>query len=109
MEFINLTPHPVIVGQRTFPPSGTIARCEEFWYEAKRAHYDGVPVVHGFKYDNPNLPEFKTGTIYIVSLPVAMSKAAAHRIDLVVPIGQLRDESGKIIGATALAFIDSNV
>lgn len=109
MEFINLTPHPVVVGQRTFPPSGTIARCEEFWEGTSPDRYDDVPIVRGFKYDNPNLPEFKTGTIYIVSLPVAMSKAAAHRIDLVVPIGQLRDESGKIIGATALAFIDSNV
>ena len=59
-----------------------------------------------------NLPDFAPGermfgvsTFYIVSIVTAIGALAADRgiEDLLVPMGQVRDANGRIIGATGLA------
>jgi len=99
MKIINLTPHAVNVGAKSFPPSGNIARCEETW-EAETEN-DEVNFLVGFKYGKTNLPAADDKTLYIVSLPVVL--AEPERTDLLISVGQIRDGEGKIIGAKGLA------
>ena len=82
MQFINLTAHDVnVVGGHTFPPSGTVARCEE-----KHTLVGDVNGISMFQFghgETIGLPAASDGIIFIVSLAVA--KANAGRQDLVVP------------------------
>lgn len=104
MNIVNLTPHPANIAGQTFPPSGLIPRCEEVW-EGEEV-LDGIPIRGNFKYGNiAGLPPKQESTFYIVSLPVAL--AATERTDLLILVGQLRDEQGRIIGATGLASLSS--
>jgi len=101
-EVINLTPHTINVADKTFEPSGQIARCEEIW--DKEIDVDGIfTALDNFRYGKTNLPEFKNGVWYIVSLPVAL--AEPERIDLLISVGQIRNDAGQIIGAKGLARI----
>ncbi len=100
MKILNLTPHAVQVGAKSFPPSGNLARCEETW-QSEIEETDGVNFLVGFKYGKTNLPEPGGESLYIVSLPVAL--AEPDRTDLLISVGQIRDEEGKIIGAKGLA------
>lgn len=99
----NLTPHPVMVGENTFLPTGQLARCEETWEAEKEVN--GVNFLVNFRYGKTNLPEFQEGIYYIVSLPVALAEPS--RKDLVISVGQIRDSEGKIIGAKGLASIQN--
>lgn len=99
MKIINLTPHAVQVGAKSFPPSGNIARCEETWQA--ETENDGVNFLVVFKYGKTNLPTAGGENLYIVSLPVAL--AEPNRTDLLISVGQIRDADGKIVGAKGLA------
>ena len=99
MQIVNLTPHAVQVGAKSFPPSGNLARCEETWQT--EIENDGVNFLVGFKYGKTNLPAADGETLYIVSLPVALAELS--RTDLLISVGQIRDTEGRIIGAKGLA------
>lgn len=107
MNFINLTPHDVMIidddGNEThrYPRSGDIVRLatRELTNISKDAE-NGVKLVHfGDLQDAP--PE--TGdTRYIVSLPTAL---AVKRPDFLVPYDEVRDNAGRIIGCRSLARV----
>lgn len=61
---------------------------------------DGEPIVD-VRYGTANLPPEEDGTVYIVSLAVALSEI--EREDLVVPYEQVRDNDGNVIGCRRLA------
>lgn len=94
-----MSPHAVQVGAKSFPTSGNIARCEETWQSETET--DGVNFLDGFKYGRTNLPPADGETFYIVSLPVALAEPT--RTDLLIPVGQIRDAEGKVVGAKGLA------
>ena len=94
-----MTPHTVNVGDQTFPVSGQLARCEETWENEQVV--EGVNFLNQFKYGKTNLPEQVRDTFIIVSLPVAL--AEPNRNDLLIAVGQIRNEAGQIIGAKGLA------
>ena len=97
---INLTPHDVTISGNVIPRSGELARCQERFEMG--GEIDGFPIATAFEYHSPDLPDQKEGVFYVVSLPVALA-AAKHRTDLLIAIGQTRDEQGRINGCSALA------
>ena len=99
MKIVNLTPHTVNVGDQTFPASGQLARCEETWEQVDIVK--GITFLMNFKYGETNLPEEQSDTYLIVSLQVAL--AEPNRNDLLIAVGQIRNEAGQIIGAKGLA------
>jgi hypothetical protein len=113
MEFLNLTPHEVILepadgARRILPPSGTVARLNT---EARETGaLAGVPLVtirHGAIID---LPAPQPGRAYIVSLLVAA--ACPERDDVVAPDTSpdsvVRDERGRIVAVRRLATFHDN-
>lgn len=93
-QFINLTPHKVVLdiegAVHSFEPSGVIARVEDNFEPAGHGLYK---LSQG---EVQNLPEPKSGIIYIVS---AMVFNATDRHDVVAPASGLahRDDQGRII------------
>lgn len=97
---VNLTPHPVTIGDRTIESSG-IVRVEE---EKKFTGYiDGIPVYETKYLDCQNLPSEQDDTIYIVSIIVV--QACPSRTDLYTPGDLLRDAKGRIIGCKGIQRI----
>lgn len=87
VTFVNLTPHPIRLPDRTIPASGMVARCHEF--TAAELDLDGVPAVrrgYGAVY---GLPDACDGTVFIVSMIVRMALPA--RQDLASP-GEFRHD-----------------
>lgn len=104
---INCTPHPIAIigldGQtmRTIQPSGAVARVGDaatYW-----GQLDGIDVQRVSPGRVCGLPDPVEGTIYIVSRLAAA--AAPTRADLVVPYGEVRDDSGRILGVRGLAAV----
>lgn len=64
-----------------------------------------VPLVNHKFGEIENLPEIKENTIYIVSsiAAQAIKEKYPERTDILILSGYVRDENGKIIGATKLA------
>ena len=60
-----------------------------------------IPVAHLRYTDVDGLPAPEEGVHLVVSLLTA--QAAPERTDLLVPVGQVRDDSGRIIGCRGLA------
>lgn len=113
MPIHNLTPHSVTVfafqGDTTFPPdpSGRVARVTQTDVEVGQFYtkHDGISFLGSVRRASygsvQNLPEFKKGTFYIVSLMTAQAAKAEGRdvSDLYMPGGLVRDaETGQIIG-----------
>lgn len=106
MNIINLTPHTITLRQtdgtdRVIESSG-VARCEQ--EETEYGEVDSVPIIHidfGSVY---GLPEFKPGTIYIVSALVAAA-VKGQRFDVFCPARLIRDEQNRVIGAAAIARV----
>lgn len=105
-KIINATPHAVTIMDaennviQTLEPSGICPRCS-----VSRETVDsinGIPVNRSMFGDVVGLPDYKEGTIYIVSRVVA---EAAKRHDLYIVDDAVRDEAGRIIGCRALATI----
>ena len=124
-QIINCTPHPVIVlaesnvvfdkptrsfrlnkgGQpivmRTFVPSGVCPRCSQ--QEEECEAIDGIDVWHMSYGAVDNLPDPKSGVVYIVSQLVAA--ACPERHDLVVPAHIVRGAAGQVIGCLGFGRI----
>lgn len=105
---VNLTPHPVVVdgpeGRVTFPRSASETRIvtTESGRAAIHTDHGAVETVTTELGTVDGLPDAAPGTIYIVSLPVAL---AARRTDLVVPNGLKRDAAGAVVACDSLAFV----
>ena len=108
MELVNLTPHAVTFygedGNVLFAvePSGVVARCTE--RATKVGEINGIPVVSKSFGEIYDLPEAKEGTIYIVSLIVALAAKASGRDDLRIVADPVRNEKGQIIGCRSLCI-----
>ena len=106
MALVNLTPHPIhIYGNRTvedgpaevIPPSGTVARIATIDLGSQVGKYAAYELVeYGHAHD---LPPKVEGTVYIVSLVVAL---ACHRDDLLAPYVEVRNGQGTMIGCRYL-------
>ncbi len=105
-EFINLTPHEiVIVGGEgeviaRIAPEPTPARCtvqREVAFDL-----DGIAVNRSVFGEVFGLPEQKAGVWLIVSRIVA---EAAKRNDLLVPDETVRDQRGQIVGCKSFAVV----
>lgn len=104
----NLTPHPVtILGEDgkvllTLEPEGVIPRVREKHVAEGEVTVDGVAIpVSRINYEEvENLPAPKPGVYLVVSLLTA--QAAPDRPDLLVPVGQVRDGQGRIVGCRGL-------
>jgi len=106
MPLVNLTPHPIAIygnnsiedGPReVIPPSGTVARLATI--ELGGTPGDVYPyelVEYGHAHD---LPPKQDGTVYVVSLVVAL---AVHRDDLLAPYVEVRNGQGTMIGCRYL-------
>lgn len=117
-EIRNLTPHPVVVHEITFAPSGVIARATEEATVAAPIRLSipdpaGAPADR-ITFDVPtsttrytgiiDLPAPEPGVYLIVSMvipPVALAHGRWTG-DLLVPGQQARDADGRIIGCRAL-------
>lgn len=105
VEFVNLTPHEVVVfneeGKEVLriPPSGEVLRVET--ETVKVGEIEGVPV-YALKYVRVGLPEEKEGRYYIVSSVVLnfLRGSKITRKDFLAPNTDkaIRDENGRIIG-----------
>lgn len=96
VDMINLTPHPVTIGDITIAPSGTVLRLTE-----KKVVIDTVNniPVYAVSYSVPDLPPIINGIIYIVSGMIADN---VNRSDFYVPYNMVRDNNGHIVGCTGL-------
>jgi hypothetical protein len=115
MKIINLTPHNIIVNNYNFPPSGTVARCEEITEKNVSLMTEGgesFQLVKKYYGKVENLPEIETykehplsnynhiAVYYIVSAMVRL--AVPDRQDLLSPGDLIRDEKGNIVGCKNL-------
>ena len=112
MEFVNLTPHEVIVfdeeGKNVLlrvPPSGEVARVEVKRKEA--GTLNGVPLVRSEFGEVQGLPEPREGVVYIVSM-IVLQALQGKRKDVVAPDtspqSAVRDSEGRIIGVKAFVL-----
>jgi len=104
MNIVNLTPHPLKLmleaGERTVPPSGTLARCVE---NATKAEPLGdIPLVRKTFGEVEGLPEPAEGTVYVTSALAAQAAWAKGRLDVYCPGDPVRDADGRIIGCRGL-------
>lgn len=104
---VNLTPHPIAIygPERTLedgprdviPPSGTVARLATIELGSQSGTvYPYELVEYGHAHD---LPPKADGTVYIVSLVVAL---AVHRDDLLAPFIEVRNGDGTMVGCRFL-------
>lgn len=106
-NFINLTPHEIVILAedntvlKAIAPSGTIARCSTCREEVGKI--DGIPVNRTSFGVVSGLPGPEPGTYYIVSALTA--QAVPQRNDVLVTDDAVRDQEGRIIGCRALAHI----
>jgi hypothetical protein len=106
MRYVNLCPHTIHLMQdrwtptHAWEPSGQVARCVEI----TRLHHidDDVQVVTKQYGVVTGLPEPQPDTVYLVSGMVRM--AMPERTDLASPGDAIRDEAGRIVGASNLVI-----
>lgn len=106
--FVNLTPHPITVGNFTIPPSGNQARVDreyDFvkeigWYDSEIGKTLGVRFYRGKYGETQGLPAPSGEKIFIVSTLVRL--ANPERTDLASPGELLRDVQGAVIGCKFL-------
>lgn len=101
MRIINLTPHEVVLCGQVLPSAGS-ARCEAVTEQLMTI--DGIKVNRKKFGLVTGLPKPQKDTIYIVSRIVAEALHGS-RDDVFIVDETVRDESGKIVGANALAVI----
>ena len=96
MKIINLTPHAIVVMDKTYPASGLVARVD---MESKVVgKLDGFPVIENIVTGN-NLPNHIEGTILLVSAMVLGMAKELGRKDCVAPDtnNAIRNEKGHIV------------
>lgn len=96
--FLNLTPHAIVLPDRTIAPSGALARCSEVSESVGTS--DGVEIIRKTFGTVIGLPEAQPDTWLIVSM---LTRAACpNRTDLLSPGDLVRDANGNIIGCKNL-------
>jgi len=101
-SFVNLTPHPVMFlpGGESLPSQG-VARVSES--VGASDPIGGIPVSSVSYGSLEGIPDPVPGVHLIVSRVAAAAAAAlTDREDIFFPFGEVRDESGRIIGVTGL-------
>jgi hypothetical protein len=107
MRLINLTPHAINLiadGKTvTLKPSGVVARCATCRTQVDTLTVDGVQIpVNQIGFGAvQDLPAPQDGVCFVVSSLVA--QAAKGRQDLLTVDDAVRDASGNVVGARALA------
>ncbi|MDE2106479.1 MAG: hypothetical protein KGL39_55205 [Patescibacteria group bacterium] len=103
----NLTPHTIVVGERSFPPSGTVARVTSVATEV--APEDGIPIVHTTYGAIEGLPpDGETDPVLVSSLVLSALAASGRKLSYRVlapdtgPDSVIRDAAGKIVGVKRL-------
>lgn len=115
MKIINLTPHAITLAGTAIaiPPSGTIARAEEYVVPADPLTVEGVAIPTSWvTYTRlEDLPPPEPGVVYVVSLVVAQAAVACYRStdDLLTPGEQVRDDKGRVVGCRSLARVGRGV
>lgn len=99
MQFINLTPHAIVLNSgESFPASGTIARVSANMDES--ALPSGHRVFKQTFGEVTGIPAAEEGTTFIVSALV-LAALAGSRADVVAPATghkeAMRDEAGRIV------------
>ena len=96
MKIVNMTPHAIVVGERTYEPSGMVARIEQ---ESKV-----IGTIDGFEIEvntvvGHNLPEFTEGTYLLVSAMVLTIAKELGRFDCIAPNTNkaVRNDKGHIV------------
>jgi hypothetical protein len=105
MRIVNLTPHDVVVLDEDGKTRGVIGVSDRVLRlstvdDGESEETAGVTIRNVRFGVLEWTPERQEDTRYLVSLPVAI---AFHRDDFLVPYGEVRDESGRIIGCRELA------
>lgn len=109
MRIVNCTPHAVTLvtaaGETTLPPSGDLPRVQTTRQIVGTVDVDGltVPVTEVQFGALAGLPARQDETLYLVSAITAQAAKALGRSDVVMIDDTVRDETGRIIGARALA------
>lgn len=97
----NATPHAIQVGERTFEPSGILARVDS-WDEPMERSVNGIPIVKRYFGNAEGLPPVALGVLWIVS---GMVLDATHdRSDLAAPGELVRDSAGRVVGCLNLRW-----
>jgi hypothetical protein len=107
MSLINLTPHPIVIGTVTVPPSGTIARVAVTREQVGVIHMGDdstVPMFETRYGEVSGLPLPEDGTVLIVSAMVRTHPALSERLDVASPGQLVRDSEGRVIGCDGLDF-----
>lgn len=105
----NLTPHVVTIrtdaGSMDIEPVGVVPRVGQETVPLGAVDVDGflVPIARSRATDVVDLPPPVDGTLLVVSRVLA--EACPDRDDLVVPDGLLRDDQGRVTGATRLSAV----
>ena len=104
MQFINLTPHGIVVfmgeGRISFAPTGAVARVATQTVPAGTV--GGIPCFKTAGGEVTGLPEQHPLRMLIVSSMVRM--ACPERLDLVSPGELVRDENGRPVGCQGLTI-----
>ncbi len=98
MTIINLTPHEIVLPDRTLPPDGRLPRCSEI--TSLVGTFEGIDLIVRSYGEVDHIPEPEEGILYIVSMLVRL--ALPGRKDLASPGDLVRDKQGKIIGGKNL-------
>lgn len=99
MKIFNYTPHPVTINGVEYHPTAKAPRLIETIVSVKNV--DEIKFSSLSYGQVENLPEPEENTILIVSALVA--QALPERQDLAWPFPLLRDETGRVVGASGLA------
>lgn len=123
VEFVNLTPHPIVVVRgdcpskidqsrlteftlATIPPSGVVARVKTS--REKVGEINGIPLYKTVFGEVEDLPEPEEGKVFIVSILV-LQAVAGKRNDVVAPdtspSGAVRDPQGRIIAVKGFQIL----
>ena len=112
MEIVNLTPHDLTVVRDgevilSVEPSGQLARCVQKITLSDPVNIEGVLVPGGYNTfgEISGLPERAEGKLFFVSILVAKAAWEIGRDDVIAPLSTVKDDNGKIIGASGLAFM----
>ncbi len=107
---INLTPHVVSVVSETGSivaeyPSMGVARATQS--DSPCGTLEGIPLVRSEFGVVEGLPEFVSGTWYVVSAITATAARTEGRTteDLLLTSGPVRDADGRIVGCRAFALV----
>ncbi len=109
MKLVNLTPHEINLVNGgdvvTIKPSGVVARVSVTRQQIGTIESCDIvfPINKNVFGDVTDLPDAQTDTLFIVSAIVA--NACPNRDDLVIVDDAVRNDSGQIVGAKALAKV----